>query len=250
VYFIEYGFIMTDRICMHFPELQGNNNCCKFCYTPGTTTTSSSLPCPPPYCYDCTWDEIWYAILATLIVWRVMRCCFGDGQRSGYWYYWSEKTRGTGYEPYSPMVTAPLSAYEEGKGICCGVACSTCFCALIATICTYYFINCLDYWVTVCILKKEMCIKLFSFEYSVWDGHIMGDGSIFGIFDWYDWHSYSCGIQDIVCWLRLSGLMLVTWMSVWWVYVWAVLSEAKAVKEILVTETTFTSAEGYAAGGL
>jgi len=249
VYFIEYGFAVVDRICLHFPEMPGDNKCCKFCYQQTTTTTTPTRPCPPPYCYDCTWDEIWYALLATCIVWRFMRCCCGGASVSAFWFYWSGYDPHNGLKPYEPMIRGPRNVYDANQAPFLRVFCTTGMSSLLVTGLTYFFINMMDFLISEVFLKKEMCIKILNFELGQsLAAHVQGGGAIFGIFDWYDYHYYACGIMDIVCFWRLAGLAWVTWMSVWWVYLWALQSEMMGMKEVIVVETEYKVAEGAAAG--
>jgi hypothetical protein len=259
-YQAEYANIEVDRMCLVFEGLAGaaarEARCCKYCTCKEelTPTTTTSTPPKELYCFDCVWDEIMYAILATLIVWRLCNCCFG-GYVTGTWYELDFAKEGLrpsedldrGYSPMiasvRPMVTS--SADAPWRQSFCRVG----ICTLIVTVAVYLLINIVDYLLTVKVFKKELCIKIFDFEKSAYDGKVNGDGCLFGLFGFYDNRSYANIVVDAVCWERLLGLMCVTWLSIWWVYLYQLCFESRGMKEVTVIETEYSAAGGAAAGG-
>jgi hypothetical protein len=98
-HYYEYGFAVVDRICLDLPDLVASrktiapaHTCCKYCHqsTPEKLTTTLPYVPPPPteeYCFDCVYDEMLYAILATIIVHRIAKCFF-EGICSAEDYYY------------------------------------------------------------------------------------------------------------------------------------------------------------------
>merc|ERR1719201_2534687 len=123
----------------------------------------------------------------------------------------------------------------------CGLAMCTFFSTLIA----YFVVHQLDFLITEKWMKKEMCIKIYSWEAS----DMPGTPSDWGSWTFrYDNKHYHLDIFDRVCFFRLLGLIVVTWFTVWFVYAYSRFKQVQAEKVTRYTETEFIGGAGGGGG--
>jgi len=216
-----YGNVIADRVCMAFPDLGCDNDCGKTCVVKKIlsidTTPAPSYPSCVT-CYDCELDEAVYAILATFLVFNICNIIYRSSltERVSSYTLPHEHTEqissgAASYASMSSFITQPHIASHASEGYSRAFM-GFGFLSLIVTIFVYILINILNHMVVVVLMKKEMCVKLFSFETNLllanndWK-HAEHWGLLTGS------NTYECHNEP--CPGRLLGLILATWLSLW-----------------------------------
>jgi len=246
-----YGHVIADRVCLHFADsyMDGRvdkNDCHPSCGPPNfsekvkihtTFTPPQTKPCAT--CYDCEGDDVVYAILGT---WLTFFLSMNFYRRLN-----PEKKKelviienpsqkgflGIGGDKVDKYYAKSMNNRNCGSSclsftdICDVYGPATKFGAMVlAFTCIVYFVilNIVNYLVTVLGMRKEMCLKLWSWQTNV-DGHWnigglpMADMWNATTDSWSNMEHWSAahGNRRYVCYNeacpgRILPLILITWL--------------------------------------
>jgi hypothetical protein len=249
-----YGHMKVDRLCLKFPDLQGDNICGKYCYPPQREEERISTTPPPDHkdeCFDCAWDEMWYALLATFIVyWGVQKTARLCRAKGGEWYYTEippdgEILRMTQAKRFADYVVAPSARAWWGYFIS----------AFFWSVCVYHAINVFDWLITTHLIigsfakDTQVCIKVWEWQRRAADKSITTTYSDLG---YSNIGNAEVSVKNDVCPLRLWGLILITWLAVTQCMHWWFRSKVVGEKKVVVIEeaaVAMDAADGGAMGG-
>jgi len=200
-----YAHLIQDRVCIAMPDLKCSNNCGKECslLTPKTLTTTTVPACTS--CYDCEFDEIWYAFFGTIIAFWLCQTTYKCTQDKSFFWFWAEKTSAD-YSPLNPVFVTGKVSPNYWQHAMFSFAVMSLFYSVLA----YYFVNFMNYCVVVLSMKKEMCVKVWDWQSNL-DSAMAGWQKAITFSLSHGDRSMSC-VND-ACPLRMWGMIIVTWLS-------------------------------------
>jgi len=228
-----YGHVVMDRLCIAMPELHCHNDCGKVCLAvapKSVTTTTSPGVCKA--CYDCEWDEVIYAFWGTLLVFWLVQCCHRNCVTQDMSWIWMPRDSLPPYSLLNPQpgcrlpgaqVAQPdttVTQADFGRAGAFGPALFTfSLLTLIVTFIVYYgILNMLNYLIVVVWWKKEMCLKIWSFQTNLDQGYGW-ESALHWAWFWFDSFAFQNGYAtkrfncfNDFCPERLLGLVITTWL--------------------------------------
>lgn len=204
-----YGHLVADRVSVAIPEFNCSSYASKFCHRADLLSTNfeqaqpTYTPCTT--CYDCAYDDIAYAIAATILAFFILHPI--------HCHYFSCS--------WKPGATHSKKIYDVGPPrslrYTLGFFLLT---SLVWSVFAYLIVNMANYLVVVKLMEKEMCLKIFNFQTN---NETAAEGrnhfSLFGSLDENHEDVYSC--HNEVCPWRLVPLVLTTWLSLYvFFFIW------------------------------
>jgi hypothetical protein len=239
-----YGSITVDRVCVSFTGLECDNQCGKNCTAmaeqSGQTSSTTTLAPVPAQCYDCEFEDIVYACIATFIVFFLTHYSYKmTTVERAEWYY-----QAVGGDAMMGAIKAPVAetSYRCDLFWCAifGIVLLT----LLYTVITYLILNLIHAFLIVNLIGSKICVKLYDWQTA------NDEAALTGGVTWHSGESYAdYYIHNDVCPFRLLPLMLATWLSLLALFCYWRYFQVVAVKEVTFVETETLAAQGGGGGG-
>lgn len=216
-----YGHSVNDRFCVKFLDgaFACDNDCGKF-MTAELLSIDQPLPLKSSICetcYDCEYDKILYAFFGTLLAFYITHWIYFKSSATELTMSWTGYLKpGESYYKSSQIndsggytqISSPSKVHPD---LLCQAIIAFGIMALIVTLLSYAIVSACNFFVTVQLKQKEMCLKVWPFQSQFNSTFRSENQPHWGLLEGET--PYFCFNQ--ACMFRILDLILATWLPLW-----------------------------------